>query len=571
MTALFQFALAPYFVEVYCLFIFLVFAVTLGWWLRSSYVLRKELSESLPPQGNHSEFAKRFEKYGAQVAKRFPQLWPQYRAALIPKPDEITSLVSASQYINDATVIASKLPVHVYSAVPNILTGLGILGTFLGLAGGIYQATAGITSTDTGAIRDSLSALLDGAALAFVTSIVGVAFSILFLVPMRRGLRAISGLAGDWASRLDELVQLRTPAYIAVKQLEEAKETTKSLKDFATDLAVAIAKETEPHVKGLREELQGLRSDRATDSGKIIKDALEEFAQVLSRQAGNQFDTLANTVGDLNSSLATSVRLFEESQESVNQTFRSLVAKMETSMNKNTNTMSREIERSFAEATDAVGEVSKDFTSRLTLTTSKVLAEMDSKLNTVTAALAQAGTTAAGNISESSEGLKDAVNTLARSTTQSEHVLGRMTRVAGDFDRLHATIEKTGEQVGRIIAPLQRATTSIQESVDRTAVVLEDTGTLVERIESSTQRLETHNESLTQIWKDYQGRFKDVDQSLAQVFEKISESLASYSHQVTEFAKVLDTTAGEAIEKLAAATGELSGTVEELIEALPNE
>lgn len=585
MAALFQFALAPYFVEVYCLFIILVFSATLIRWLRESRTLKKKLEKAvhdLRRLGRGGEFAHKFQGYGDKIARDFPQLWPRYRDTLItPGERAVTgqrqgesapmSTAGASQYINDTTVLGSHLPVHVYSAVPNILTGLGILGTFLGLAGGIGQATAGITSTDTSTVRDALSVLLDGAALAFVTSIVGVALSIVFLVVMRRQLGSISRLTGRWAARLDRLVKLRTPAQIAAQQLREAKKASASLQNFATDLAVAIGQQTGPHLEELLTELRAIRADRATDSGKLIRDAMEDFAQALSKQTGNQFDTLATTVTDLNSSLAASARRFEETQESVNSTVKALVAEMETSMHKSASTMSLTVGRTLAEATGAVGQASHDFANQLNSATSEALAKMDHKLTAVTSALAQAGTSAAGDISESSAGLQAAVQQLARSTAQSERVLDHVTRFAEEFDRLHAAMGKTGEQIVAVAAPLQRASATIQESVNRTVGVLEGTQGLVDRIENSTQSLETHNRSLAEVWNQYQERFEDIDRSLAQVFEKLSESLASYCHQVTEFAKTLDATAGEAIEKLSAATGELGGTVEDLIDAIADE
>ena len=585
MAALFQFALVPYFVEVYCLFIILVFSVSLFRWITESGALKEKLRtavEDLDKMDSDGDSARNFQSYGDKMVGEFPQLWPRYRDTLIT-PDERAatsqkqgkslpiSTAGASQYINDTTVLRSHVPIHVYSAVPNILTGLGILGTFLGLAGGIDQATTGITSTDTSNVRDALSELLGGAALAFVTSIVGVALSIPFLFVMRRRLGSISRLTGRWAARLDKLVQLRTPAQIAAQQLKEAKKASASLQNFATDLAVAIGQQTGPHLEELLTELRAIRSDRVIDSGKLIRDAMDNFAQALSKQTGNQFDTLATTVTDLNSSLAASARRFEETQESVNGTVKALVAEMETSMHKSASTMSLTVGRTLAEATDAVGQASHDFASHLNSATSEVLTKMDHKLTSVTTALAQAGTSAAGDISESSAGLQAAVQQLARSTAQSERVLDHVTRFAEEFDRLHAAMGKTGEQIVAVAAPLQRASATIQESVNRTVGVLEGTQGLVERIENSTQGLETHNQSLAEIWNQYQERFEDLDQSLAQVFEKLSESLASYCHQVTEFAKTLDATAGEAIEKLSAATGELGGTVEDLIDAFTGE
>ncbi|TOQ08322.1 hypothetical protein CGH04_20465, partial [Vibrio parahaemolyticus] len=61
-----------------------------------------------------------------------------------------------------------------FNSVPNKLTGLGILGTFLGLVAGIYLASSGIGSNNIDEAKGALSHLLDGASLAFLTSIAGL-------------------------------------------------------------------------------------------------------------------------------------------------------------------------------------------------------------------------------------------------------------------------------------------------------------------------------------------------------------------------------------------------------------
>lgn len=541
-TALFQFALWPYFVEVYCTGIVGILVLTLALWWKRLFVLRKELKDVKKKLESLKDSSNPFDEYDKFMKTKFRLLWPRYRAVLAnPDGKETFATASATQYINDSTIFASRLKVQVYAAMPNILTGLGILGTFLGLAGGIYEATPLMTSAsdDPDAIHEALSELLSGAALAFVTSIVGISSSMLFLWLFRHGLNGASRLINKWATKLDEVFRLRTPVEMATLQLKEAKEANTALKTFATDLAVAIGKQTGPHFEELLAELRALRRDRATDSGEMIKGALKKFAEALSRQTGDQFDTLGRTVTNLSSALADSARRFEETQESVGDTIKTLVEEVRTSMNTSANEMSGDVRRSLVEATDAVST-----------------------------ALAGAGTTAAGNLSESSARVKEAADRLVAATAQSEQMLGHMTRFARDFDRLHAAIGDASDQLVGIVSPLVDASRTIRESVVHSTAVMNRTEALVTTIESSTSRMEEHNESVKQVWSQYRKRFENVDQSLARVFDKLSGSLASYSHQVTEFARELDATTGDAIEKLSAATGELSTTVDDLIDAL---
>ena len=60
--------------------------------------------------------------------------------------------------------------------IPGALTGLGILGTFIGLSFGLQNFATGSTEEITG----SIATLMSGIKVAFHTSIYGMVFSLIF-------------------------------------------------------------------------------------------------------------------------------------------------------------------------------------------------------------------------------------------------------------------------------------------------------------------------------------------------------------------------------------------------------
>ena len=64
-------------------------------------------------------------------------------------------------------------------SAPSILTGLGIIGTFLGLSIGVGSASSGLASPDISVARNAMSQLLEGAQLAFLTSLSGLFFALI--------------------------------------------------------------------------------------------------------------------------------------------------------------------------------------------------------------------------------------------------------------------------------------------------------------------------------------------------------------------------------------------------------
>lgn len=63
-------------------------------------------------------------------------------------------------------------------SAPSVLTGLGIIGTFLGLSIGVGSASGGLASPDISFARNAMSQLLKGAQLAFLTSLAGLFFAL---------------------------------------------------------------------------------------------------------------------------------------------------------------------------------------------------------------------------------------------------------------------------------------------------------------------------------------------------------------------------------------------------------
>ena len=82
-----------------------------------------------------------------------------------------------NSFLNFDNFITSSTSRGVLSA-PSVLTGLGIIGTFLGLTIGVGSASAGLASPDISIARNAMSQLLEGAQLAFLTSLAGLSFAL---------------------------------------------------------------------------------------------------------------------------------------------------------------------------------------------------------------------------------------------------------------------------------------------------------------------------------------------------------------------------------------------------------
>jgi hypothetical protein len=105
---------------------------------------------------------------------------------------------------------------YFFQIIPTIFTTIGVLGTFLGIAKGLYEF-------NEENIKNSIPLLLEGMKLAFMTSIVGIFLSVIF-----------SNLIAVFRKKIDEEVPPKPTSELSALQklievVEDSNKTNKSL------------------------------------------------------------------------------------------------------------------------------------------------------------------------------------------------------------------------------------------------------------------------------------------------------------------------------------------------------
>ncbi len=143
-----------------------------------TFRLQKEYKEAEGKNlwGNYKNNDKVFEEEALQDA------FNQYRLRIKGAKSRrgAASSCDLSEYINEDLV--DKIGMNFFnSGVSGMLTGLGILGTFLGLSMGL----GAFSGDDIFAISDNVGSLLSGMKVAFHTSVYGIFFSLVFNIVYR--------------------------------------------------------------------------------------------------------------------------------------------------------------------------------------------------------------------------------------------------------------------------------------------------------------------------------------------------------------------------------------------------
>ena len=171
--------------------------------------------------------------------------------------------------------------------VPDIFTSLGILGTFIGLVWGLKN----FQPTNYEAMTTSVSSLVDGIKVAFLTSIYGIAFSITYSWGMKREYSFMSQNLQNFLEKFHAYVMPTAENEARNLLLSSQKMQTKAMAQMAEQFSVQMADSFEkvitPTFQKMNDSLDMLVASVTRCQQDAVRDILQEFL----KQMRGSFDT----------------------------------------------------------------------------------------------------------------------------------------------------------------------------------------------------------------------------------------------------------------------------------------
>ncbi len=195
-------------------------------------------------------------------------------------------------------LIDKVMHTELLSQVPGVMTGLGILGTFIGLSLGLQNFNTGTTAQITGSIEP----LMNGIKVAFHTSIYGMVFSLVFNYVYKRRLDAAEAALDMFLRNFRKYVLPDTE-----------KEGINTLIELQEQQAKAILALTEALTVKLPEGLQTYLDPRLDH----LDDTIDSFSRMATRNQMDQMERIVNKfLAEMNNTLGSS---FSSLSKVVNQ------------------------------------------------------------------------------------------------------------------------------------------------------------------------------------------------------------------------------------------------------------
>ncbi len=196
-----------------------------------------------------------------QVDEESGRLWREFDESLVASDQApfLRNTLDAEHFFSTHTLSRGLTENRLIAAVPGFLTAVGVIGTFLGLTIGLSGLQLG---GDTAVLTTGIQTMISGASVAFITSVWGVATSLIFNVFEKILERKIRSKIHDLQNQIDYLY----PRITAEQSLVQIVEYNKN-----TDEAIQVLAEK------IGDKMQEAMDEVSTSINSSLKDALESI------------------------------------------------------------------------------------------------------------------------------------------------------------------------------------------------------------------------------------------------------------------------------------------------------
>lgn len=201
--------------------------------------------------------------------------------------------------------------------VPDILTSLGILGTFVGLVWGLKSFDPGSYDTMT----TSVSSLVGGIKVAFLTSIYGISFSIIYNYGIKSAYSSMTENLQAFLERFHAYViptaENESRNLLVATQKKQSEAMSQMAEQFSSQMAQSFEKVITPTFQKMNNSLDMLVATVTQNQEEAMRVILDEFLREMNSSFKLQFR-------DFNDALAEMKRAQKENTQYTRDLYQSL-------------------------------------------------------------------------------------------------------------------------------------------------------------------------------------------------------------------------------------------------------
>ncbi|MDN3552891.1 hypothetical protein QWY74_05320 [Halomonas almeriensis] len=485
---------------------------------------------------------------------------------------------------------------------PNLLTSLGILGTFIGIV-------IGLLHFDTDNIDDNISQLLGGLQTAFMTSLFGMAMTIFYkLITSLPWLQPKTDVASGpdeigpehihqlMREQNDNLAQLHQA--IAGDDSDTLTGQIRMLRQNQDDNHKAMAREAARQAEAAEklEQHAKAQQQRFDEFSTELSKQMQDFAEMMSKSATEQvINALKEVIQDFNNQLTeqfgenfkaldASVKSLVDWQENYRQQLeemRDQYAQGVTAITQTESSVS-----AISEKADAIPEAMQGLETLLNTAQHQIneleshlaafqemrnraveaVPEIRSQVESTVNDVSQAAQSAAQQLSEGSTSLKDEM--IQGSARINQEMIEGATGLNERYSRVHESLQSTSDHIAE---QSEQITTTLKDAGEQTNQQLRQSQAQVQEMIDSLQK--QHRQALESASEQYQrdlsSTYQKVEAAMQQAAEKTGESVNKQFTQLdSEMQQELTKALQQMGDQLAQITGRFTQDYKQLTDQM---
>lgn len=442
------------------------------------------------------------------------------------------------------------------NVIPGVLTGFGILGTFIGLISGI----SGFDTASSEVIMGSITTLLGGMEDAFGTSICGVVCSLAFSIFYKAGYESANKQMENFAVAFHSAGLDGSEKTTEIQMLHYQRQQTEQIQNLSVVISKAISDTMKTELIPIFSDMQQSMREYISHAGQQQKESLDqivhEFIRQMNRSLKGQFDALAETLDRTEKcqsnalvqmqKIVDGVITSSDQLKQINEDSRRTMEQM-----KNYSQLLLQCQQKI---NDAVGEMQRQIETSCTLNQQQAayiqtLESSEERLGNLTGYIKQEAD-AVWNMSDKiSNHCKDQLSQLSQEAAVSLGQVSRATTVsleqvlqaaAADLRQLADSAEKKITDIsqlsGKAAADLDTAAGEIKQTAEQLHKTFGDTltgisATLEQNLSDAAQRLSGTAGTLSSVVETIP---KTISQTQAEYQEAMDRQTREYVHAMEE-------------------------------------
>ncbi len=592
------------FTFLWCFIIFVFFFKSLLSFFLKVKGVKKDLNSAiaiLPTSDYKNKFKENYRGVidkNLAANKTLDHFWNEFKEQLIkPKTlidgkaqDERSSFFKNSiqppDFFSLDKILGGSIDMRTVDSIPGKLTGLGILGTFLGLASGVYVATnlsGGFQ--DTSKLQESIGALLTGAGLAFWTSVCGILTSLIFSSLEKKTLSTLDRLVSTFNTVLEKCLIFQTKERIAELSLQELKKQTQHLEQFNEDLAINIgdvlADKMEssvlPQFKDLTKAVEKLHDIQQNSTESFFKEIADKMSGGLNSFADGQMDSLQDTFSNFKDTIPQLLNNLSKSQDDMRNVTQDIVQTFSKNADENQGKLEEKIYKlleGMKQEFEGIGGSIKDQLSEVSNVANGQMREnlemLGSGVRDINNEAYEHQNKINQDISNVFDSFSGTMNGFSENVTRINSLITNAQIQAESFKDVFPGIEqgfKHNEETSR----------NYKNSIESLSKVTSVLGDLSTTIKNYTESMGTNigimtnsNKETKDIWSTYEQRFSGIDEETAKWLLTIKSGLEDYGSTVNVQLKEIKNGTENIANSFAGAVENLREMLEDLDETLSN-